>query len=131
MKTFSSVQKSYHSLIVDDEMDICFLLGNLLKRKNIEYSCASNLVSCTHILKEQPFDIIFLDNYLPDGKGIDFIPYLKEVLPNVKIVLITAYTDHITREKISEYKIDYFMPKPFQADMVNEAISTLLGNVVH
>ena len=42
------------------------------------------------LLQEIP-SILFLDNHLPDGFGLDFIKYVKSVYPKVKIVMITAH----------------------------------------
>jgi DNA-binding response OmpR family regulator len=69
------------TLIVDDEMDICHLLTTILRRKNMEASFVNSLSEARSALKEGHPDILFLDNYLPDGLGIDFIHYVRSNIP--------------------------------------------------
>ena len=65
-------------LIVDDEPDICFLFSRILRGRNLQSGYASNLAEATSSIREDPPSLVFLDNSLPDGQGVDFIPYLKE-----------------------------------------------------
>ena len=79
-----------NALIIDDEMDICFLLTEILKSKNIVSSCASTLLEARDSLKNESPRLVFLDNHLPDGLGIEFISYIKQAAPFSKILMITA-----------------------------------------
>lgn len=125
MKTLS-YSPPIRSLIIDDEIDICNLLGNILARRNIQNEYANSLTDSKQILRDHRFDFIFLDNYLPDGKGIDFIPYLKNYFPAIKIILITALADQSMQDKMQKSGIDCFLPKPLHMDTINEAIDDLL-----
>ena len=69
----------YHNaFIIDDETDICFLLSNVLKQKGIFSECAFNLKDGVNRLKGKNPEIIFLDNHLPDGLGLNFIKQIKK-----------------------------------------------------
>src|SRR5450432_899608 len=78
-------------LIVDDEMDICYLLGGILKQKNYNSSFANSISDAQKAIDKAPPSLLILDNRLPDGLGMDFIPYVKENYPLVKILMVTAY----------------------------------------
>lgn len=125
METMNYCPTPVRSLIIDDEIDICNLLGNILNRRNIENEYANSLSDSRERLKDHEFDLIFLDNYLPDGKGIDFIPYLKSAFPNLKIILITALIDQAMEDKMVEDGIDCYLPKPLHMDSINDAIDHL------
>src|SRR3954469_8148674 len=84
-------------LIIDDEGDICFLLNVILKGKQTELEHVNTLSQAKVFLREQEPSLVFLDNSLPDGRGLDFIEYIKMNYPSVKIVMITAY--HSSSEK--------------------------------
>jgi len=56
------------ALIVDDETDICYLLSNILKQKNIQTVFAGSLAEADRVLQTSGyFYYLFLDNHLPDG----------------------------------------------------------------
>ena len=68
-----SKHKGEKALIVDDEIDICYLLSGILRQKKLRTSYVNNLADAQSVLKKEIPSIVFLDNNLPDGKGIDFI----------------------------------------------------------
>jgi len=81
---------AYHTLVVDDELDICFLLKSILERKDTSVTCAGTIDQAKAELNRQQPDILFLDNYLPDGAGMDLIRYVKDNFPQTKIIMISA-----------------------------------------
>ena len=77
-----------NALIIDDETDIWILLSNILRKHSLRTYYVSNLEAATKRLKQEVPAIIFLDNRLPDGSGLDFIQFVKINYPETKIVLI-------------------------------------------
>lgn len=73
-------EKIFDVLIIDDELDICFLLSSILRKLNFRTSYVTTLASATRVLSEKKPDIIFLDNHLPDGFGVDFIGQIKKII---------------------------------------------------
>ncbi len=73
--------------------------------------------------------LLFLDNRLPDGLGLNFISFVKEHSPDTKIVMITAHDD--ASEKAQAYKegADLFLGKPLNRDTINQAIDRLVYNI--
>ena len=69
------------ALIIDDEIDICYLLSGILRAKKLQVSYVNSLTEATLALQTQNPEIIFLDNHLPDGLGVDFIRHIKETHP--------------------------------------------------
>jgi DNA-binding response OmpR family regulator len=116
------------ALIVEDEIDICYLLSSILKQKNIQSTFAGSLSEADRILQENsPPRIIFLDNYLPDGFGINHISKLKKKFPATKIVMMTAHDNVSDREKARLEGVDFFIGKPFSRELVFQTIDTLSG----
>ena len=114
------------TLIVDDEIDICFLLSGILKRKNIAASYVNNLMDARTALEKQRPDILFLDNYLPDGLGIDFIPYVRQACPGTKVVVITAHDNMKEREKAMAGGASEFIGKPFTVESIHQTLEKLI-----
>ena len=116
----------HKAFIIDDELDICFLLSSVLRQKEIITECANTLQEAESALKGKNPEIIFLDNYLPDGLGINFIKQIKVEHPLTKIVMVTAHDTQADREKAIDEGADYFMGKPFSRDMVNKVIEIFI-----
>jgi len=124
-----SYAKPLEALIIEDEDDICYLLSGILKKKNLHTSYVTTLLDAKKVLSERNPDILFLDNHLPDGSGVDFISWIKEGHPFIKIVMITAHNDDKT--KAFEQGADYFIGKPFSSEIINKTVDILMrtGNV--
>ena len=113
-------------LIVDDEMDICFLLSNMCRGKNVLSSCANTLSEAQISMKNDPPSVLILDNHLPDGLGIEFIEYVKRYYPGTRIVMITAHDTPSDENIALKNGADFFIGKPFSIKRVREAIEGLI-----
>ncbi len=113
------------ALIIDDEIDICYLLSGILKQKNCLTKYVNSLADAVVALKDSPPIIVFLDNHLPDGLGIDFVAYIKNNFPATKIVMITAYDTHSDRQQAINRGVDIFLGKPFTKESINAALDKL------
>jgi len=114
------------ALIIDDEIDICYLLSSILRKKNVLTNYVNSLKDATQALLKQKPEIIFLDNHLPDGMGIDFIDQIKKTNPGAKVVMITAYDTTTDRSKAISEGVDFFIAKPFSRDTIYKTVDHLL-----
>ena len=111
------------ALVVDDERDICYLLGNILRQKNIQTTFAGSLKEAEKMLQSSnAFYFVFLDNHLPDGFGIDQIKGWKEKFPLSHFIMITAHDSYEERKKAKSDGADLLISKPFSRDIILKAI---------
>lgn len=115
------------ALIIDDEIDICYLLSGILKQKNCQTNYVNNLADAILELKNSAPVIVFLDNHLPDGLGIDFVDHIKRNYPTTKIVMITAYDTISDRQQAISKGVDIFIGKPFTREAINMAMESLIN----
>ena len=115
------------ALIVDDEIDVCYLLSSILKFKNLQASYVNSIGEAKRVLKEDHHSIIFLDNHLPDGFGVNFIREIKKLDPGIKIIMITAQDTNNDKNEAYEQGVDQFIGKPFTRETIFRAIENL-GN---
>ena len=113
-------------LIIDDEVDICYLLSSILRSKNCQVNYVNSLEEATATLLSQHPEIIFLDNHLPDGLGINYIQTFKQNSPGTKIVMITAFDNDSERVKAFNNGADTFICKPFTKDLIFQTVNNLL-----
>ncbi len=120
------LEQVIYALIVEDEIDICFLLTGILRKKNLQTSFVNTLHDAKNLLKTQHPSILFLDNNLPDGLGIDFIKQIKSSHPLIKIIMITA-DDTVANKNIAiNAGADFFIGKPFTRDVINKTLDSVM-----
>jgi DNA-binding response OmpR family regulator len=113
-------------LIVEDEGDMCLLLNILLNGEEMELDHVQNLLAADEYLQKEQPSVIILDNKLPDGFGIDFITYVKQKYPAIKIIMISGF-DASAKDVALENGADVFLEKPFTRDQVLRSIKDLLN----
>jgi two-component system OmpR family response regulator len=135
MKTFdldhiatsnSEKTKNLKVLIIDDELDICYLLSGILRQKKLRTAYVNNLTDAEVALKNDPPSLLFLDNHLPDGFGLDFIRHIKTNYPSIKIIMITAHDSAAERNRAFKEGVDFFLSKPFTRDLIYSTIDKLI-----
>jgi len=112
-------------LVVEDEGQIGLVLDMILQERKFQMDYVNNLLSDDEYLKKQEPSAIILDNKLPDGFGVDFIPYIKKKYPSVKIIMISGFAS--VRDVALENGADMFFEKPFSLEKFDEAINRLLA----
>lgn len=115
------------ALIVDDELDICFLLSGIFKNKNVPTNIAHTLADAKILMEKSNPSILFLDNNLPDGFGFQFIDFVKNNYPKTKIVMITANDTQTDKSMAFKKGADYFIGKPFSVNIVKQTIDDLIA----
>lgn len=112
-------------LIIDDETDICYLLSTLLRKINIDSVFVHTIADARLQLEKTNPSIIFLDNHLPDGMGVDFISAIKNQYPLSKVAMITAHDTATDREKALSEGADFFIGKPFTRATIYKILESL------
>ena len=111
-------------LVVDDDGQMGLVLDLVLHETRFELDYVKDLLSADQYFKKQEPLAVILDNKLPDGYWIDFIVYLKQRYPLLKIIMISGFG--LAREVALENGADLFFEKPFNLDDFNEGINKLL-----
>jgi DNA-binding NtrC family response regulator len=78
-------------LIIDDEAAIRESLDTLLTLEGFTVSAASDGPSGLELLSRNEYDLLLLDLALPGESGLDLLPRIVEMQPNLPVIMITAY----------------------------------------
>lgn len=113
-------------LIVDDEIDICYLLSGMLRQKDMKTAYVNTLSDASIALRNDTPDILFLDNRLPDGLGIEYIQYVKKHYPDICLIMITAHDSVLERNKALADGADAFIGKPLTRELIHTAIDNFI-----
>lgn len=103
-------------LWVDDEIDMLRAHILFLEKKDYEVVTATNGPDAIDLCREQSFDLVLLDENMPGLSGLETLMQLKEVAPNVPIVMVTKneeedIMDQAIGSKIADYLIKPVNPK--------------------
>ena len=123
--TVTKTERAKKMLVVEDQGEMCLILDLILSERKFESDYVNNLLDADEYLQKNKPSLIFLDNKLPDGYGVDFISYVKKKYPKVKIIMISGFGT--ARDVALENGADVFLEKPFSLDNVNQAIDKVLS----
>ncbi|KLU66360.1 sporulation initiation phosphotransferase F [Desulfosporosinus acididurans] len=119
-------------LIVDDNLGIRSLLNALFSSKGYTVLTATSGIEALSLAKAQLPDLIISDIKMPGLNGLELREQLHRYNPNIRVILMSAYTD---QQEINEIlrngAIDYVMTKPFDLEELSIAVDTLLLNDQH
>jgi DNA-binding NtrC family response regulator len=108
-------------LIVDDEAIIRESLQDWLKDTYSVVTTDSG-ESAIELIKQQDFDIVILDVRLTGKSGLQVLKEVKEIKPNIKSIVITAYPSvELAVEAMQEGAVDYVV-KPVAAEELEKLI---------
>ncbi len=125
MTDSTSGNKTKKILIVEDEGEMCLLLNIYLHQKEMEMDHVTTLLEAEEYLQKQQPSVIILDNKLPDGFGVDFISYIKQKYPSIKIVMISGFPT--AKDVALNNGADVFLEKPFTQHQLYHSIIGLLN----
>lgn len=126
-----SESKKLSVLIVDDEQHICDLIEVMLKSFNIFASIVSSTSSTLALqkLRNQEFDLLVIDNQMPDKDGLHVIETLNMGISTRKHRIIfmsgAMQSDHAL--KAINMGVKTFLVKPFTRQNLLKAVVKALG----
>jgi len=115
-------------LFVDDE-EIVLTLGSLMLQKlGCNVFTASRGQEAIDIFKKNEVDFVVLDMQMPGMSGYEIYHQLKEIQPQVKILLASGYTGDLSEKRIESIGFDGYLQKPFTLKQLSEKIETFWAN---
>lgn len=120
-------------LVVDDEPDVEALFRQHFRRDlraqrfamDFALSAPDALARIAGTI-EQPLILVLSDINMPGMSGLEMLPKVKELRPDVPVIMITAYGDPETRRKAIEGGASGLLTKPIDFALLREEIDTRL-----
>ena len=112
-------------LLVDDDEMSSQILSFILTDEGYEVDLAATGETGVEKVSAKSYDVVFLDFYLPDMKGIDAASKMKKISPNIKIVLLTGYAKSGEDQKENDY--ERVLLKPVPPEVIIRTIAEILG----
>jgi len=123
---------SFSILIVDDEQDIADLFRQRFRREVREgryvlHFAASGEEALRQLDEIQPELIVILsDINMPGMDGLDLLSEVKQVRPELPVLMVTAYGDDDRRRRADELGAAAFLAKPVDFDLLKRQLLQLI-----
>jgi len=109
-------------MVIDDEPSVLESFKMILKIKDYEVETFPDGPSALQNLTKGKFDIAFIDYKLPVMDGLEVLRRIKEIDPEVEVVIVTAYaTDASHANAITLGALEY-LRKPFLMEEIYELV---------
>ena len=116
----------YHILVVEDDAVTREKLTGYFEREGYRVTAVENGQEMRAVLAEQTVDLVMLDINLPDGSGLELLREVKENLPGVPVILLTANDTDLDIVDGLERGADDYITKPFSLSVLRARVNTQL-----
>jgi len=103
-------------LIVDDEQSYRQLLSLVFEGDGHTIRTAANGLEALRLLQAEPADVVISDVKMPDMDGIEMLRSIRETLPDLGIVFMTAFASVEAAREAFKLGADDFIQKPFDVE---------------
>jgi len=115
-------------LVADDDRGIRTVLTQALGRAGYEVRTTGNAATLWRWVSDGEGDLVITDVVMPDENGLDLLPRIKKIRPDLRIVVMSAQNTLLTAVKATQRGAFEYMPKPFDirelVNVVQRALST-------
>ena len=115
-------------LMIEDEADLVRFFEETFRHfKQIQFFSAQRAREGVETAKREKPEVIILDLRMPGMSGEEALKELKVLLPGTKFVVVTAWDDGITRQRVEEeIGVDAYFEKPVDLERVVGKVTELL-----
>jgi len=116
-------------LIIDDEETLTFSLYQsfILSDNDYEVVTANSGEEAMDKIKQNPFDLIVTDIFMPGISGFDILRIVKDDYPKTKVVVMTAYGSSEKRDEAMDLGAKFYLEKPFEIKEFKRIVMEILG----
>jgi DNA-binding NtrC family response regulator len=114
-------------LVIDDEAEIRESLETLLEFEGYSVESAASADQGLAKLGERAFDLVLLDLALPDRNGLELLPELRALDPDISVIMITAYGTVEYAVRAMQAGASNFLQKPWDNEKLLADVRAAVG----
>ena len=115
-------------LIVDDEEALLELASEILSQQGYHIFCAGDGKQALQILENNHIDLVISDVVMPEMDGYQLVEIIRNKYPQVKIQLVSGFTDNRHMGNLDKCLHQNLLPKPYTAQLLLKNVRALLDN---
>ncbi|MCB1348105.1 MAG: sigma-54-dependent Fis family transcriptional regulator, partial [Maritimibacter sp.] len=113
-------------LVADDDRTIRTVLTQALTRAGCRVHATASLVTLKRWVEEGRGDLVISDVVMPDGNGLEALPEISQMRPDLPVIVISAQNTIMTAIQAAEKDAYDYLPKPFDLpDLMKRAARAL------
>ena len=112
-------------LVVDDEPNIRTMFQDVLERSGYQVTTAGSGAEALELARNERFDLAFLDIKMPGLNGVETLQALKQLNPEVNVVMITGYASEDLVAASLDSGAFVCLSKPFGVAQILEVVRTI------
>src|SRR5215510_7509980 len=113
-------------LVVDDEPGLRFGVRDFLEMHGYQIDEADSCKEAQHIFRSLRPDIVIADYMLPDGTALDLLPRLREIDPDIPLLILTAHGSIDLAVRAIKEGAEQFLTKPLELPALQVILQRLL-----
>lgn len=117
-------------LIVDDNEDYAESMADLLESRGYVPSVANSGLEALDLIKENDFDLTFMDVKMPGMNGVETFKAILEIRPTAKVVMMTAYSVETLLEEAMLSGVQGVLHKPLNMDEVFTLMEDIRNRII-
>jgi DNA-binding response OmpR family regulator len=109
-------------LVIDDERVVCNSCRRVLEQEGYEVSVAMDGHEGIERVSQEEFDAALVDLRLPGISGMDVVRAVKNVRPQIRIIIITGYSSISSAVEAMQLGASDYLPKPFTPNELTDRV---------
>jgi len=114
-------------LIADDDRSIRTVLSQALGRIGHDVRTTGTAANLWRWVSDGEGDLVITDVVMPDENGLDLIPRIRKIRPDLRIIVMSAQNTLLTAVRATERGAFEYLPKPFDLKEVVEVVQRALA----
>ncbi|MBV8168781.1 MAG: response regulator, partial [Alphaproteobacteria bacterium] len=114
-------------LVADDDRAIRTVLNQALARLGHDVRTTGNAATLWRWVENGEGDLVITDVVMPDENGLDLVPRIKRLRPDLRIIVMSAQNTLMTAVKATERGAFEYLPKPFDLNELVRVVQRALA----
>ncbi|RFC36261.1 MAG: nitrogen metabolism transcriptional regulator, NtrC, Fis family [Candidatus Nitrotoga sp. LAW] len=102
--------------VIDDDRSIRWVLEKALTRSDINFTSFASADEALAALRHNTPQVVISDIRMPGSSGLDFLQKIRERIPSLPVIIMTAYSDLESAVSAFQGGAFEYLPKPFDVD---------------
>ncbi len=114
-------------LVADDDRSIRTVLTQALGRSGYQVRSTGNAATLWRWVEDGEGDLVITDVVMPDENGLDLIPRIRKIRPDLRVVVMSAQSTLMTAVKATQRGAFEYLPKPFDLQELLAVVARALA----
>jgi DNA-binding NtrC family response regulator len=112
-------------LVVDDDVDVCTYLDELLTRDGFTVRTVSDPTEAVDVVRQGEFHICIVDLMMPRISGIDLLGQIRRLDDDIAVIILTGHPSLDTATASIQHDVSAYIRKPFDVDEFRGVINRI------